>query len=64
MIDTAALAVSLGVDGSASNDSSNLMERSHHAFFLGVDLRPASITHPDPLRWATKGAADRVMIGG
>ncbi len=48
----------LGVDGSASNDSSNMMEAVRHALMLqrlryGAD----KVTHLDALRWATQGSA-------
>ena len=50
--------VGLGVDGSASNDSSNLMQEVRAAFLLqrsryGVN----KVSHKDALRWATKGSA-------
>jgi len=50
--------VGLGVDGSASNDASNLMQEVRGAFLLqrsryGV----AKVSHRDALRWATKGSA-------
>jgi 8-oxoguanine deaminase len=50
--------VGLGVDGSASNDASNLMQEVRAAFLLqrsryGV----GKVSHLDALRWATKGSA-------
>jgi len=51
--------VGLGVDGSASNDSSNLMEEVRHALMvnrLGY-MSSSRVTHRDALRWATKGSA-------
>jgi 8-oxoguanine deaminase len=50
--------VGLGVDGSASNDGSNLIQEVRAAFLLqrsryGV----ARVSHTDALRWATKGSA-------
>jgi len=47
-LEAAGVAVGLGVDGSASNDNSNLMESVRHALM---------ITHLDALRWATSGSA-------
>ena len=49
--------VGLGVDGSASNDSSNLMESVRHALMINRLTYGATITHLDALRWATKGSA-------
>jgi 8-oxoguanine deaminase len=50
--------VGIGVDGSASNDGSNLMQEVRAAFLLqrgryGV----TKVSHLDALRWATKGSA-------
>ena len=54
----AGVAVGLGVDGSASNDNSNLMESVRHALMIGrLTYRAADITHLDALRWATEGSA-------
>jgi 8-oxoguanine deaminase len=47
----------LGVDGSASNDSSNLMEAVRHALLLNRLTYGQRVTHLDVLRWATKGSA-------
>ncbi|MGO9628944.1 MAG: 8-oxoguanine deaminase [Xanthobacteraceae bacterium] len=57
-LEEAGVAVGLGVDGSASNDSSNLMQEVRAAFLLqrgryGI----AKVSHRDALRWATKGSA-------
>ncbi len=50
--------VGLGVDGSASNDNSNLMEGVRHALMINrLTYDAASITHLDALRWATEGSA-------
>jgi len=57
-LEAAGVSVGLGVDGSASNDSSNLMESVRHAFLLGrLAYDAASVTHLDALRWATEGSA-------
>ena len=50
--------VGLGVDGSASNDSSNLMEGVRHALMINrLQYGSAAITHHDAFRWATEGSA-------
>jgi 8-oxoguanine deaminase len=57
-MEDAGMRVGLGVDGSASNDASNLMQEVRAAFLLqrsryGV----GKVSHLDALRWATKGSA-------
>ena len=57
-MEAAGLTVGLGVDGSASNNSSNLMQEVRAAFLLqrgryGV----TAVTPRDALRWATTGSA-------
>ncbi len=57
-LEEAGVAVGLGVDGSASNDSSNLIQEVRAAFLLqrgryGI----GKVSHRDALRWATKGSA-------
>ena len=57
-MEQAGLRIGLGVDGSASNDASNLMQEVRAAFLLqrsryGVQ----AVSHTDALRWATKGSA-------
>ena len=50
--------VSLGVDGSASNDESNLMQEVRAAFLLQrARYGVGRVSHKDALRWATKGSA-------
>jgi len=56
-LEAAGAPVGLGVDGSASNDSSNLMEGVRHALMINRLTYDATITHLDALRWATKGSA-------
>jgi 8-oxoguanine deaminase len=57
-LEAAGVAVGLGVDGSASNDNSNLMESVRHALMLGrLRYGAAGVTHLDALRWATEGSA-------
>ena len=59
MLEQSGSPVGLGVDGSASNDSSNMMEAARHALMVGRlrDDDAASTTHVDVLRWATEGSA-------
>ena len=56
-LEAAGVPVGLGVDGSASNDSSNLMEGVRHALMINRLTYDASVTHLDALRWATLGSA-------
>jgi 8-oxoguanine deaminase len=56
-MEAAGVKVGLGVDGSASNDSSNLMEGVRHALMLGRLSTDATLSHRDVLRWATEGSA-------
>ncbi|MBV8567934.1 MAG: 8-oxoguanine deaminase [Methylobacteriaceae bacterium] len=57
-IEAAGAPVGLGVDGSASNDASNMMEAVRHALMIGrLKYGAAAITHIDALRWATQGSA-------
>ncbi len=57
-LEKAGAPVGLGVDGSASNDSSNLMEGVRHALMIGrLSYGAAGVTHLDALRWATQGSA-------
>jgi 8-oxoguanine deaminase len=71
-LEAAGAIVGLGVDGSASNDNSNLMEGVRHAMMLGRLLYDAAkVTHLDALRWATEGSAQcigradigRIVVG-
>ena len=56
-LEAAGAPVGLGVDGSASNDSSNMMEAVRHALMINRLTYDATITHLDALRWATQGSA-------
>jgi 8-oxoguanine deaminase len=57
-LEAAGVAVGLGVDGSASNDESNLMQEVRAAFLLQrARYGVAKVSHKDALRWATKGSA-------
>ena len=57
-LEAAGAPVGLGVDGSASNDSSNMMQEVRQAFLLQrIRYGSASVTHEDALRWGTAGGA-------
>ena len=57
-LEAAGSPVGLGVDGSASNDSSNLMEGVRHALMINrLSYGAEAVTHLDALRWATEGSA-------
>lgn len=57
-MEEAGVAIGLGVDGSASNDGSNLMQEVRAAFLLQrARYGVAKVSHRDALRWATKGSA-------
>ena len=57
-LEAAGCPVGLGVDGSASNDASNMIAEVRQALLL-QRLRDgsANVTHEDALRWATAGGA-------
>ena len=57
-LEAAGVKVGLGVDGSASNDGSNMIGEVRMAMYL-QRLRYGSenVSHTDALRWATKGSA-------
>jgi 8-oxoguanine deaminase len=64
--EAAGSAVGLGVDGSSSNDSSNMMEAVRHSLLLQRLRYGPRVTPRDALRWATEGGAKclgRVDIG-
>ena len=57
-LEAAGAIVGLGLDGSASNDNSNLMESVRHAMMLArLRYGADGVTHLDALRWATEGSA-------
>ncbi|MGJ5007446.1 8-oxoguanine deaminase [Bradyrhizobium oligotrophicum] len=57
-MEEAGVGIGLGVDGSASNDGSNLMQEVRAAFLLQrARYGVGRISHKDALRWATKGSA-------
>lgn len=58
-LEAAGVAVGLGVDGSASNDGSNMMQEVRAAFLLQRGANGiGAVSHRDALRWATEGSAD------
>ena len=57
-LEAAGIVIGLGVDGSASNDSSNMMEAVRHSLMLQrLSYGPSAVTPYDALRWATQGSA-------
>ncbi len=57
-MEEAGVAIGLGVDGSASNDGSNLMQEVRAAFLLQrARYGVTRVSHRDALRWATEGSA-------
>ena len=57
-MEKAGVNIGLGVDGSASNDGSNLMQEVRAAFLLQrARYGVKAVSHKDALRWATKGSA-------
>ncbi len=57
-MEEAGVGIGLGVDGSASNDGSNLMQEVRAAFLLQrARYGVGKVSHKDALRWATKGSA-------
>jgi len=57
-LEAAGAPVGLGVDGSASNDSSNMMEAMRHSLMLQrLRYGHAAISPYDALRWTTEGSA-------
>ncbi len=57
-MEQAGVRVGLGVDGSASNNASNLIQEARAAMLLQkLQYGAAAIGHRDALRWATAGSA-------
>lgn len=67
-LEAAGAPVGLAVDGSASNDHSNLASEMRQALLLGrLRYSPSEVTHDAVIRWATQGSArclGRTDIGG
>ena len=57
-LEEAGVAIGIGVDGSASNDASNLMQEVRAAFLVQrARYGVGKVSHKDALRWATEGSA-------
>lgn len=57
-MEDAGVSIGLGVDGSASNDGSNMIQEVRAAFLLQrARYGVGRVSHRDALRWATKGSA-------
>lgn len=57
-LETAGSPVGIGVDGSASNDGSNMIQEVRMAFLLQrLKDGAENVSHTDALRWATQGSA-------
>ena len=60
-LEAAGCPVGLGVDGSASNDGSNMIQEVRQALYLQRLKYGAQVSHFDAYRWATQGSAK--MLG-
>jgi 8-oxoguanine deaminase len=57
-MEQAGMAIGMGVDGSASNNASNMIQEVRAAFLLQRSRYGADrVSHLDALRWATQGSA-------
>ena len=57
-LEAAGVKLGLGVDGSASNDASNMMEALRQALMIGrLRYGAERVTHHDVIRWGTEGSA-------
>ena len=57
-LEAAGSPVGIGVDGSASNDCSNMIQEVRQAMYLQrLKYGSSHVTHQDALRWATQGSA-------
>jgi len=57
-LEAAGVRIGIGVDGSASNDESNLMQEVRAAFLVQrARYGVKAVSHRDALRWATQGSA-------
>ncbi len=58
-MEAAGVRIGLGVDGSASNDGSNMIQEARQALLIGrLRYKADELGHLDALRWATKGSAE------
>ncbi|MDP2608379.1 MULTISPECIES: 8-oxoguanine deaminase [unclassified Oceanobacter] len=58
-LEAAGSPVGIGVDGSASNDCSNMIQETRQAMYLQrLKYGSSKVTHQDALRWATQGSAN------
>ena len=57
-LEKAGAPVGIGVDGSASNDTSNIMKEVRQAFLLQRLHQGPEVTHLTALQWATEGGAN------
>ena len=60
-LEAAGSPVGIGVDGSASNDGSNMIQEVRQALYLQRLKYGADVSHFDAFRWATEGSAK--MLG-
>ena len=57
-LEQAGVNVGIAVDGSASNDGSNMIQEVRQALLINrLRYQADEVTHLDALRWATKGSA-------
>lgn len=57
-LESAGVGVGIGVDGSASEDASNLIQEVRHALQIQrLRYGSAQVSHLDVIRWATEGSA-------
>ena len=59
-LENAGVSVGLGIDRSASQDCSNMIQDVRQAFMSIRLAYGASVTHEDALRWATSGSAGAI----
>lgn len=63
-LEAAGVPVGLGVDGSASNDASNMIQEARQALYLQRLRYGAKVTIEQALGWATRGSAKVLGRGG
>lgn len=58
-LENAGAIIGIGVDGSASNDGSNMIQETRMAMYLQrLKYGSSKVTHQKAFHWATKGSAD------